>query len=392
MASEHKSTVRNRFTIVGILSAVVLFALVFTISPLNQEAYAGVILPAPTNFVLSHDNVNMEIDLDWNDVAGADDYTVQRLSTERIIEDNNSLQGDNNFASGGNAIGDFSGLVEGEIAVQVALKTGRFGGSNPTGGVHFSGYWSNVTIGSADINDINPTSRSEVEQTGFMVSGGTRLSRDCNAGGTGDPVTGNAFISPREQDGYTQNSVGEWIDYGCIVQARFLGNQLHNLTASEASNSQITAVSRVNTTTGAFSVIREGAGTGIFLSNKVTGVWTSTVEIETGTWKLNSTWIDLATVTNSDYTDTTTNNYNSYFYRILANNAGGGGEASDVVNGTLSVRPNRVNDLNGTDNGSTVDLNWEEATIKFSRIGVSNDPVQGYLIQSILHLQYRVLH
>ena len=34
MASEHKSTARNRFTIVGVLSAVVLIALVFTITPL----------------------------------------------------------------------------------------------------------------------------------------------------------------------------------------------------------------------------------------------------------------------------------------------------------------------------------------------------------------------
>ena len=338
-------------------------------------------LGSTMNLALIHDNVNFEIDLDWDDVVGADNYTVQRLSTERIIEDNNSLQGDNNFGSGGNAVGDFSSIAEGEIAVQVSLKTGRFGSNIPSGGVHFSGYWTNVIIGVADINNINPTSRSEVEQTGFMVSAGTRLSRDCLAGGTGDPLTSNAFISPREQDGYTQNSVGEWIDYGCIVQARFLGNQLHNLTASEAVNSEITAVSRVNTTSGGFSVIREGVGTGIVLSNKVTGLWQSTVEIETGTWKLNSTFIDLATTLTSDFTDTTTNNYNSYFYRIIANNEGGGGQASDIVNGTLSVRPNRVNDLNGTDNGSTVDLNWEEATIKFSRIGVSNDPVQGYIIQ-----------
>jgi len=338
-------------------------------------------LSSPMGLTLTHDNVNMEIDLDWVDIAGADNYTVQRLSTERIIEDNNSLQGDNNFASGGNAVGDFASLSEGEIAVQVALKSGRFSASLPSGGVHFSGYWANVTIGVADINDINPTSRSEVEQTGFMVSAGTRLSRDCNAGGTGDPLTSSAFISPREQDGYTQNSDGEWIDYDCVVRARFLGNQLHNLTASEAVNTQITALSRVNTTSGGFSVIREGVGTGLFLSNKVTGLWTSTIEFETGTWKLNSTFIDLATTLTSDFTDTSTNNYNSYFYRIIANNAGGGSQASDIVNGTLSVRPNRVNDLNGTDNGSTVDLIWEEATEKFSRIGVSNDPIQGYIIQ-----------
>jgi len=328
----------------------------------------------PTGLTLTHDNIDMEIDLDWNDVAGADDYTVQRLSTERTITTTDNVQGDNNFASGSSfnrPVGDSAGLAEGDIGVEVSLKMARF--STTPKAELIGGLWYNVTLGDAD-GKRKPDSTSEVEFAGFMVSSGSRLSRDCNGN--------NGFTSLVEQDGYTQRSDGTWFDGACLVENRFLGNQLINGTGQ---NLEIGAM----WLNGTISVvlIKEGIGSGFFFDEPFdppTGKWESlSGNIELRVKKLNQTFVDVATTLTSDFIDTTTNNFNSYFYRIIANNAGGSSQASDIVNGTLSVRPQRVPDLNGTDNGSTVDLVWQEAPIKFSR-ALSEDPVQGYLIQRAL--------
>ncbi len=331
-------------------------------------------LSSTMNLALTHDNIDMEIDLDWDDVAGADNYTVQRLSTERTITTVDNIQGDNNFGSGSSSnrpTGDNAGLPEGTIGVEVTLKSARF--SNLPKSEMIGGIWYNVTTGDPNGNR-KPDSTSEVEFAGFMASGGSRLSRDCN--GT------LGFTSLVEQDGYTQRSDGTWFDGACVIEHRFLGNQLVNSTGQ---NNEIGAM-WLNGSSG-ITLIKEGIGSGFTFStggNSPTGTWnTLSGNIELRVLKLNQTWIDLATTLTSDYIDTTTNNYNTYFYRIIANDAGGEGLASDIVNGTLSVRPQRVPDLNGTDNGSTVDLIWQEAPIKFSR-ALSEDPVQGYLIQRAL--------
>jgi len=93
----------------------------------------------------------------------------------------------------------------------------------------------------------------------------------------------------------------------------------------------------------------------------------------------------------TSFVDTTTNNYNSYFYRIIPTNALGEGLPSIILNGTLSIPPLRVADLNGTDNSGSVDLVWSEAEIKKSR-ELSEDPVLGYIIQRNIVANETTLH
>ena len=337
-------------------------------------------MSAPANFTLTLDNINTEHELSWNAVSGATDYVVQRLSTERQETKNNSLGGDNNFGTSvQGARSDHAGIVEGDIVSMVSLKTGVFGSAGYTDGIHYSGLWTNVTIGQA--GHLFATSRGELEQTGFQISSGTRLSRDCNSG-FGVPDLG-VFVfnltGVGGTDGYTQWHDGTYTDGACQAYARMLGNQLHNLTGAEAGNLELAGVQSFNDT-GSFTVIKEGVGTGQFLTAS-TGTWSTQDEIETAVWIMNKTWVNITTTALTSFDDTTTNDYNSYFYRIIPTNSGGEGSPSIILNGTLSKPPLRVADLNGTDNGSgTVDLVWTEAEILFNRVD-SNDPVQGYIIQ-----------
>jgi len=338
-----------------------------------------------TGFVRTLDNVNQEIDLSWDAVTGATDYVVQRLSTERQIQASNSLVGDNNFATTCIACGDFSGgTLAGNIMTMAGNKVARLGGSTPTNGIFYSGIWLNIVVGGSGIDQIVPEMRGELESTGIMASAGSRLSRDCNSNsGEIAPAEGfRVFSMKQRQDGYTQWHDGTYTDGACIPYARFLGNQLFNLTTAQVADSEITAMALTLNGSSGLVILKEGAGTGARLASAVTGLWSVSDEIESGEWQLNQTFVNITTTSSTSFTDLLVGNWNSYWYRIIPTNLGGEGNPSNILNATLSKPPLRVADLNGTDNGSgTVDLVWTEAEILFNRIGISEDPVQGYLIQ-----------
>ncbi len=343
---------------------------------LNVTFTAGAQIPDQvTGLALSHDNINVEHDLTWDTVAGADNYTVQRISTERTILVFDNIGGDTNVQSSSSfnrPTGDSSSLGEGKIGTELILVSARFV-SLPKAEV-IGGLWFNVTIDGTDNDNREPDARSEVERAGFMQSGGARGSRDCS-GGIG-------LTSLVEQDGYTQRSDGTWFDGACRAEHRFLGNQLINSTGE---NDELGGKWLNGSTSVKF--IRDGVGTEFVFNptgNSALGDWSSaTGNLRMKVTELNQTFVNITTTSNEFFSDSTANNYNTYFYRIIANNIAGSGDPSDIVNGTLSVRPDRVPDLNGTDNGATVDLIWEEAPIKFSRVN-SEDPVQGYIIQRAL--------
>ncbi len=325
------------------------------------------------NLTLSHDNVNTEIDLTWDVTPDADTYTVQRLSTERQIVESNSFGGESNFVNGVTGTndigGDDSGFDTFDIPTQVELRVARFGGLNPNNGQIVYGQWINVI--SNGVNQVEPDLKSEVEQAGYMISAGTRPNRDCNK-----------VQTSVEQDGWTQRSSGFWYDGNCQVENRFLGTQIRNLTVAETANAEVTGAWR-NMTSGGFLVLRPfaGGGSGWVFQDTAPNKWFSSVGMEQLSYSMNQTWVNVTQVVTNSFNDTSTNNYNTYLYRVIAENTlSQEGAPSSVVNGTLSLPPLRVTDLNGTDNGGTVDLTWEEASIKFSR-ELSEDPVQGYIIQ-----------
>ena len=326
-----------------------------------------------TGLTLTHDNINSELDLTWNDVQFGDSYTVQRLSTERQIVESDSFGSESNFAisiSGTNDIGgDDSGFDTFDIPTQVEVRTGRFSNFNPNNGQIVYGQWLNVISGGT--NQVEPDLKSEVEQAGYMISSGTRLARDCNR-----------VSSTVEQDGWTQRSSGLWFDGNCQVENRFLGTEIRNLTVAETANAEVSGAWR-NMTSGGFSILRPfaGGGSGWVFQDTAPNKWFTGSGIEQKSHSMNQTWVNVTNVNTNSFSDNSTNNYNTYLYRVIAaNQISQEGPPSSIVNGTLSLPPLRVPDLNGTDNGGSVDLVWEEAPIKFSR-ELSEDPVQGYIIQ-----------
>ena len=325
------------------------------------------------NLAISHDNINGELDLTWDVTPNADEYVVQRLSTERQQVEADGFGSESNFAlstsSTNDILGDDSGFDTFDIPTQSELRTGRFDFHDPTGGQVVYGYWLNVISGG--VNQLEPDVQGEVNQTGFMMSHGTRLARDCSR-----------MQTDYEQDGWTQRSTGKWFDGNCQVEQRYLGTQLKNLTVAETANAEIIGAFRKEFTSGeGFRVLRPFAGGGSgWRFQDSTFQWFTTSGLEIKSHVMNQTFINITTTTNNFFSDTTTNNYNSYFYRIIPKNILGENGTSSIVNGTLSLPPLRVPDLNATDNGATVDLVWAEAPIKKSR-ELSEDPIQGYIIQ-----------
>lgn len=330
-------------------------------------------IPPATNFQLSLDNVNAEIDLSWDSVPSATEYIVQRLSTENSVVKQSNLFGDNNFVQnvgGNNALGDDTGFSAGEIPVEVKLRTTRLSGAAGQGTLN-TGLWWNVITGTG--NGVRqPNAIGENEQAGIMISGGSRLSRDCNSG--------IDLVSKVPQDGYTQRADGTWFDGDCQVPERFLGTQIHNLTSADVADTEVMAV------------LSDGSSAKVTQQGIATSWRFSAIDLVTGTWFVNSNyietevsildqtaWENVTTTSSTSYSDPVTR-YNTYFYRIIPKNTSDEGIPSNILNGTLSIIPERVADLNATDNGSTVDLVWTEAPIRLSRQN-SNDPVQGYIIQ-----------
>ncbi len=339
------------------------------------KAFGGAPPPLPdqvVNLTLSHDNINTEIDLTWNASANADDYVVQRLSTERQLLKTNGLGVASNFVhsiTSTNPIrGDGSGFGTFDIPTQTEMRVARFT-NNPSGGQVVYGYWTNVTIGVVD--QIEPHVQGEVNQTGFMVSAGTRLALDCSR-----------MQTSVEQDGWTQRPTGFWFDGNCQVEQRYLGTQLKNLTVADTAGLGIAGVFRKDFTEGNIVATRPSAfeGSGFRFQDSTSTWFAVSGGTEVKTQVMDQSFINITTTTNNFFSDNTTNNYNTYFYRIIPKNISGEGGSSSLVNGTLSLPPLRVPDLNGTDNITNVVLVWEEAPIKKSR-ELSEDPVQGYIIQ-----------
>jgi len=189
-------------------------------------------------------------------------------------------------------------------------------------------------------------------------------------------------------------SDGTFKDPNCRPVNPIRGAELHNLTASEEAGVfagmhwNFTGTDRITgqgnlqfgkdpltSVAGAFHRISDGFWFGLGSS--------STDHVQAVAIKINRTAITTATLegnANTTYTDDTVSDLHTYFYRVIAVNVGEESSPTNYLNQTLSLPPNRVPELNGTDNGSTVDLVWAQAPLKKERIN-SEDPVDGYRVE-----------
>jgi hypothetical protein len=341
-------------------------------------------LPANvTNFTIANDNVNREIDLSWDASLNADSYRIERLSTEREITHFNAQVTDDNLsqsmAQQDDHIGDNVGSLEGEIPTRVS--TGLFRRASSVGGELERGAWFNILVASTkEIPDIKAEYSHGSQMIASGLGSGERPERAC----VGDVAT-------FRQDGMTPLTSGAYFDGLCRDQAVFRGNQLHNLTSADVVNSVVFGSSWLNN--GSANNLADGFPASNIRSDSRSGSthfswtgtqWTTTSGfLELRVWVLNQTAVELITLQgngNTTFTDSSVLEEEGYFYRIIPISAGQDGNATVYLNQTLSVLPDHVPDLNGTDNITSVDLDWAEAQIVPSRTG-SEDPIQGYIVQ-----------